>query len=427
MRIRILLFSVAFGLLLLPSVAAQAAGPDHDDHDDPAGHDDHGDHGDEAHAEAAAGPHGGRLVGDAALQAEVVLFETGVAPQMRLWFTADGDPVPPASVTAKVTLQRLGRAPEALSFTPRGDFLLGDRVVEEPHSFRVALEATHEGRTMKAGYETLEARVTISADVAAAGGVTSEVAGPRDLERSLRLTGRIGIAPDRLAELKPRFAGVVVEARGTVGDRVVRGAALATIEGNASLSRYTLASPLAGVLLDRRAVEGASVSEGDTLYAVADLSRVQADLDVYGQDALLVRVGEAVTVRDDSHAVEERTTVSYVSPLRDVHTQTTLARAELDNTDGRWSPGAFVSATIALQEPPAAVAVPPSSLQAWRGREAVFVHVDGVWEARPVRLGRRGERWVEVLEGLDAGTVVAAGNTFLLRAEIEKAGASHDH
>jgi cobalt-zinc-cadmium efflux system membrane fusion protein len=110
-----------------------------------------------------------------------------------------------------------------------------------------------------------------------------------------------------------------------------------------------------------------------------------------------------------------------------VHTQTTLARAVLPNTDGRWSPGAFVSATIALQEAPAGVAVPPSSLQTWRGRDAVFVHVNGIWEARPVRTGRRGGSWIELLSGVEAGTEVATGNTFLLRAEIEKAGASHDH
>lgn len=418
MRTRILLSSIALGLSLLSSLPVRAGEHDHD----------HEHEADTAsREEAATGPHGGRLVGDAALQAEVTIFETGVAPQMRLWFTADGNPLDPASVSASVTLRRLGRPPEKLAFEARGDFLLGDRVVEEPHSFRVDLEAAHAGRTLKAGYESVEARVTIPVDVAAASGVTSETAAPRDLERSLRLTGRIGIAPERLAELRPRFAGVVVEARGRVGERVQRGAALAAIESNASLSRYTLASPLAGVLLDRRAVEGASVSESDTLYAVADLSWVQADLDVYGQDALLVRVGEEVTVRDDAHAIEERTTVSYVSPLRDVHTQTTLARAEIDNADGRWAPGAFVSATIALQEPPAAIAVPPSALQTWRGREAVFVHAEGIWEARPVRLGRRGERWVEVLDGLDEGTVVATGNTFLLRAEIEKAGAGHDH
>jgi cobalt-zinc-cadmium efflux system membrane fusion protein len=416
-RIRIFLFS---GLLIVTLAVATTVR---------AGHDEHDDHGGDDHAEEAipTGPHGGRLVGDAALQAEVTIFETGVAPQMRVWFTRNGAAVDPASVAASVTLRRLGRAPEKIAFQPLGDFLLGDRVVEEPHSFRVDVEASHAGRTLKDGYETLEARVTIPVEVAEASGVASEVAGPRDLERSLRLTGRIGLAPERMADLKPRFAGVVVEARGTIGDRVARGATLATVEGNASLSRYTLSSPLAGVLLDRRAVEGASVSESDTLYTVADLSRVQADLDVYGQDALLVRVGEQVTVRDDAHAVEERTPVTYVSPLRDVHTQTTLARAELDNTDGRWAPGAFVSATIALQEAPAAITVPTSALQTWRGREAVFVHAESIWEARPVRLGRRGERWVEVLDGLEAGTVVATGNTFLLRAEIEKAGASHDH
>lgn len=375
----------------------------------------------------SSGAHGGRLVGDGVLQAEVLLFETGVAPQMRMWITRAGRTVPPSEVSASVVLRRLARRPQAIAFEPREDFLLGDRVIDEPHSFRVDVEAVHAGHTLRASYETVEARVTIPVAVAMAGGVTSEVAGPRDLERSLHLTGRIGIAPDRIATLRPRFSSMIFEAGGTVGDRVRRGDTLATLESSSSLSRYSLTSPLTGVILERRAVAGTSVTETDALYTVADLSRVQADLDVYGQDALLIKTGEEVSVRDDAHAIEARTTVAYVSPLRDVHTQTTLARAELDNTDGRWAPGAFVSATLGLQETAATVAVPPSALQTWRGHEAVFVHADGVWEARPVRIGRRGERWVEVIDGLDAGTTVAAGNTFLLRAEIEKTGASHDH
>lgn len=403
-----------------PPVAT--ASESHDEH----GHDEHG-HEEAAHAEGATGPHGGRLLEGDHLQAEVTIFEEGVPPQMRVWLYDDGKPLPATDARVTITLQRLGRAPETIAFSPRGDFLVGDRVVEEPHSFVVEIDAVAGSRKLHASYETFEARVVIAPEVAAAGGVTSMVAGPRELERSLHLTGRIGIPSDRLADLHPRFAGLVREAVGGIGDKVERGAVLATLESNATLARYTVASPLSGVILDRRVVVGATVAESDVLYTVADLSRVWADFDVYGSDTSVVHVGEDLVVRDDAHAVEAAAKVSYVSPLRDVHTQTTLARAVLDNADGRWSPGAFVSATIALEEKPAAVAVPPSALQTWRGNEAVFILADGIWEARPVLVGRRGDEWIELLSGVDAGTTVATGNTFLLRAEIEKAGASHDH
>jgi membrane fusion protein, heavy metal efflux system len=410
---------------------------DHDHDHGKAGHDDakddhgHGGH-DDHHDEEPTGPHGGRLVEDGGLSAELAIFDQGVAPQLRVW-VRDGDAiVDPSKVRLDVTLRRLGRAPQRLTFQPRGDFLLADQTIDEPHSFAVTVEARVAEKTLRADYEQIEARVTIPAAEAAAGGVTSAVAGPRDLGRSLQLTGRIGIPSDRLAELHPRFAGIVREASGRIGERVSKGQVLAVLESNETLARFPLVSPFDGVLLDRRAVVGGSAGVDDALYVVADLSEVWADLDVYGEDTHVVHVGESVTIRDEAHGDDEDAVVatakiSYVSPLRDVHSQTTLARAVLPNTGGRWSPGAFVSATIDLDEPPAAVAVPPSALQTWKGVTAVFVHAEGVWEARPVRLGRSGDEWVEILSGLDAGTTVATGNTFLLRAEVEKAGAAHVH
>lgn len=398
---------------------------DHGDEAEEAGHGDH--HGHDDHDDVPKGPHGGRLLGEAAFQVEVSIFETGVEPQLRLHFYENSQPVAPGKVNAKVTLHRLGRAPEPFVFSPHGDFLLGDHTVIEPHSYEVEVEAKYASHGLSTHYESFEARVEIPEEVAAAGGVTGAIAGPRDLGRSRRLTGRVGMISDRLADLHPRFDGVVREATGSIGDRVQAGFTLAVVESSSTLARFSVHAPLTGVILDRRAVVGGSVGVGDVLYTVADLSRVWADFDVYGADTSMVRVGENVVVHEDSGADGVTATISYVSPLRDVHTQTMLARAVLANADGRWAPGAFLSGTIVIDEEAAAVAVPLSALQPWRGKDAVFVHVDGIWEARPVRLGRRGDELVEVLEGLDAGTVVATGNTFLLRAEIEKAGASHDH
>ncbi|MFN2375468.1 MAG: efflux RND transporter periplasmic adaptor subunit [Candidatus Binatia bacterium] len=405
-------------LFLSFAVAAPAAASgDHDDH----GHDQH------EESQAATGPHGGRLLSKDGFAVEVTIFETGVEPQIRAYAYEDDEALDPAGVKLKVTLHRLAREPEVLAFEKRGDFLLGDRTVSEPHSFGVEVEASAGRHSLRERYETVEARVTLAPEVAAAGGITGAVAGPRDLERLRRLTGRVGIASDRLVQLKPRFAGVVREAGGRIGDRVAAGAALAVVESSATLSRFRIDAPLDGVLLDRRAAVGSSVATDDVLFVVADLTEVWADFDVYGADTAVVKAGESVVIRDDSGAPPVAARISYVSPLRDVHTQTMLARAVLPNADGRWAPGAFLTGTIDLDEEPAAVAVPLSALQAWRGRDAVFIHAEGVWEARPVVVGRRGEEWLEILEGLEAGTAVATGNTFLLRAEVEKAGASHDH
>jgi len=107
--------------------------------------------------------------------------------------------------------------------------------------------------------------------------------------------------------------------------------------------------------------------------------------------------------------------------------QSTVARAVLDNDDGLWRPGSAVKARITVEQQPAALVVPLAALQVLEGRDVVFVRDGDRYTAHPVRLGKRDGRQVEVLEGLDAGDAVVVEQSYLIKADIEKAGASHEH
>jgi cobalt-zinc-cadmium efflux system membrane fusion protein len=73
------------------------------------------------------------------------------------------------------------------------------------------------------------------------------------------------------------------------------------------------------------------------------------------------------------------------------------------------------------------LAVPLSALQRFRDFEVVFAQVGETYEVRMLSLGRRDSRSVEVLGGLAPGTVIVTDNSYLIKADIEKSGASHDH
>lgn len=397
-------------------------------------------HDEAAEAAGRKGPHGGRLLGDAGFSVEVSLFEQGVAPQWRVHAFAGERSLPPGDVKLQLQVRRPGLPPEEVSFAPHGDFLLGDRVAAEPHSFEVRARASWNGRELVDSFTSEEAFVKMAADVAAANDVGTATAGPRSLQRRVELTGRIVPVAERVAVVRPRYDGVVRRATGRIGDRVEAGAALAVVESSATMARFDAVSPLAGVLLDRHAVDGATVQAGDALYTVADLSTVWAAFEVHERDAASVQAGDDVVVRTSApagsgavaEAAGEATAgtdarIDLLSPLRDPRAQTRLVRATLANDDGRWAPGAIVTGSVAIDEPGAAVAVPVDSLQTWRGMDVVFERVGEAWQARVVTIGRRGDQWAEIAGGLTPGAVVATGNTFLLRAEIEKAGASHDH
>jgi cobalt-zinc-cadmium efflux system membrane fusion protein len=71
--------------------------------------------------------------------------------------------------------------------------------------------------------------------------------------------------------------------------------------------------------------------------------------------------------------------------------------------------------------------VPLTALQSFRDWQVVFVRVGEDYEIRPLELGRRDSRYVEVLGGLEPGAEIVVEQSYLVKADIEKAGASHDH
>jgi membrane fusion protein, heavy metal efflux system len=104
-----------------------------------------------------------------------------------------------------------------------------------------------------------------------------------------------------------------------------------------------------------------------------------------------------------------------------------LARVVLPNPEGAWRPGLFVHGIVRANEAELPVAVEASALQTFRDWDVVFLRVGDLFEAVPVEIGRRDDEWVEIKAGLKAGDLYAAKNSFIVKADIGKSGATHDH
>src|SRR5262245_25181421 len=176
------------------------------------------------------GTHGGRLLESGDFALEVSVHERGAPPRFRLYPSAGGTPIPPAEVSATVTLERLGGRSEVIRFTPEGDHLLGDAGVAEPHAFDVAVEATWQGTTHRWSYEQIEGRIVMPDAALASAGIEVTAAGPMVLKPVLELPGQVSLNQDRVAQVVPRLAGVAFEVRANVGDRVPAGGVMAAID-----------------------------------------------------------------------------------------------------------------------------------------------------------------------------------------------------
>ncbi len=376
-------------------------------------------------AEPERGPNGGRLLTDGDFALELAVFEAGVPPEFHAWATSGGAPIAPRDVALTVELGRLGGETDRIEFTPQDEYLRGDQVVREPHSFDVTIVARHAGREHRFAYESYEGRTTIAADVARAAGIGTAVAGPGTIGDELVLYGAIAADATRVRTVHARFAGVIRSVSRNVGDTVRAGDALATIESNESLQTYTVTASIAGTVTARHAAAGEQ-TDAEALFDIADFSSVWAELDVFARDRPRLATGLPVTVTADT-GTSATGSVDYLAPVGNRASQSVTARIVLDNADGRWTPGQFVEGHVTVGTTPVEVAVPLSALQRFRDFEVVFARIGDTYEVRMLELGRRDARFVEVLEGLAPGTEYVTDNSYLIKADIEKAGASHDH
>ena len=420
MTLRPLMSALALSLML----AACGGKDDHaeDSHGHGAESEEHG------AEEATRGEHGGRLLTQDGFTVELAIAESGTPPTYQAWLYRDGKPLPATAGSVEVRLVRLGNLRENHVLQPQADgSLLAKSVVGEPHSFDVEVLAKVEGKSLRWTYDSYEGRTSIGAKIAEASGIRVAPVQAGTIADEHEVQGLLTPVEGRVANIAARFPGPIRRLTVNVGDRVQAGQTLATVESNLSLTTYSVTSPISGVVLARNASVGSVAGEGATLFEVADLSTLWVDLHIFGADAQHIVPGVPVTVTRLSDGATAQTTLERVLPGTATASQSTVARATLQNVDGLWRPGSAVKARITVEQQPAAMVVPLASLQTFRDWDVVFVRVGDTYEIRPVELGKRDAQRVEVLSGLKAGDKIVVEQSYLVKADIEKSGASHDH
>ena len=373
------------------------------------------------------GPHNGRLLRDGDFSLEITIFETGVPPEFRVYPFESGQPIAPNSVELSIDLARLGDHVDPFNFVAQNDFLRGDAVVLEPHSFDVSVSARHSSGQYQWNYESYEGRTQIEPEIASAMGIEVEQATSGLVRETIELQGNVLPHPDAVTEVRGRFPGLVLSLQKTVGDSVQRGEELARVQSNESLQAYIVTAPQSGTVIARNASVG-SASSDKPLYVIADMSRLIADFTIYPRDLDRVAVGQTIQVStsvDGSTATSG--TIERILPTLDAYSRAATARVLLKDMDSTWRPGQFVQGLVVIAEHDVSLAVRESGLQSFRDFTVVYARVGDTYEVRMLDLGRRDGKFIEVLGGLEPGTTYVTENSFLVKADIEKSGASHDH
>ncbi len=376
-------------------------------------------------AEPEKGPHRGRLLKQDGVVLELAIFETGVPPEFRVWVTSDGKPVAPEAVALSVKLTRLGNVVDNIKFKPQGDFLRGDMEIYEPHSFIVTIDANFQNKNYQWQYDNFEGRTKIEPQVAEAMEIKTEIAGPATLVETIEVFGRLVPSPEAQRHITARFDGQIKAMPVRLGQRIRAGDPLVTIESNESLKAYTVTSPIDGVITARIANIGEQ-SDGRVLLSITNTQKLTAELSVFPADRSRVSPGATALLVVNGEAEGLLSTVTSLDSQLQSN-QSIIARVAVDNASEAFLSGQFVTGKIEVARYPVALAVKRVGLQAFRDFTVVYAKVNDEYEVRMLELGREVGEWVEILGGLDAGTEYVTDNSFIIKADIEKSGAAHDH
>jgi cobalt-zinc-cadmium efflux system membrane fusion protein len=220
-----------------------------------------------------------------------------------------------------------------------------------------------------------------------------------------------------------------IEARASAQKLLSVGLAQAELDqlasGRGELSQFEIRAPFAGEVLERRAFPGEFVPSDRELFVVADLDLVWINLQVAPEKLRDVTVGKPVRIVG-SQGLSADAKIDYIAPVVSDETRTVRSRVVLANPEHRWRPGVVVDAVVTGAAEPAAVTVPNEALQTVDGRLSVFLPVQDGFRMQPVKAGRSDAKRTEIVKGLAAGDKVATGQTFVLKAELEKGAGDDD-
>ena len=181
----------------------------------------------------------------------------------------------------------------------------------------------------------------------------------------------------------------------------------------------TFRSPVAGVVTDKKAVQGMRFLPGETLFQIADTSAVWVLADVFEQDIGAVHTGQKADIRINAYPGEVFAgRIAYVYPTLKAETRTVPVRIELPNPKGKLKPAMFADVDIPASGGQPVLTVPASAVIDSGARQTVVVQLaEGRFEPRAVRLGQRGGEYVQILDGVREGEMVVSSANFLIDAE----------
>ncbi|HUW62612.1 MAG TPA: efflux RND transporter periplasmic adaptor subunit [Candidatus Bathyarchaeia archaeon] len=195
-----------------------------------------------------------------------------------------------------------------------------------------------------------------------------------------------------------------------VAEAKVEQARAALAQAQQALTDTTVVAPFDGTVTMRVYKPGDYARRSETVIDMANLTVMEAEINVPERFAAMVSLGQSVEVDVDVLGLKRQGTVLAVNPAVDARARTFLVKATVDNADRAIKSGMFCTARFATPGGAESVAVPQSALLQDEGRSFVWVNDNGKARRAFVKTGEQADGFVEILEGVAGGEEVVVKN-----------------
>ena len=195
-----------------------------------------------------------------------------------------------------------------------------------------------------------------------------------------------------------------------------------------AFTTYSMVAPFTGTIIHKHIVLGEIVDDSSDTFIIADLNTLWVDLHVNQQDVSAIRIGSTgdIFIGNDTNGIPS--SVSYVGQQLDSVTRTGVVRMVLDNREGKYRAGTFVTGRVALHATDQGMVVPAQAVQIVNDRPGVFVETPQGFALRYIEVGNQSTDRVQIISGVERGEMVVTNNAFHLKAELTKQAISgHGH
>lgn len=272
-------------------------------------------------------------------------------------------------------------------------------------------------------HDDQEQLVNIDRHIAEKSMIKTAIASSGVIHEQLKIYGKTVNDPSQVSHIRARFPGTVTNVSVDIGDAVEVGDTLAYVESNESLKKYPIKALMSGVIVARHANPG-EMALDQVLFTVANFEKIWAELHVFPGQLNQIKSGQQVVISGSEMTVKSK--IEHVIPSQDEKPYS-IARVMINNQSHDWTTGLLVSAQVNINTTESHLVVATEAIQMIENNTVVFVKREDSYVTHEVKTGRSDGQFTEILSGLSKGDEYVSENSYLIKADIEKSGASHDH